>query len=312
MKNIYTLPALFIILAACQNTTKDGKPLDTIDSGEITVACDESLYPVIDAEHKVFESQFPRAKLNLIYTSEVEAINLMLSDSARIAIVTRSLYDNELAILNQQKISKARYTTIALDAIAFILNNRNTDTSFTLEQIKGFLSGEISNWNQVNSKSKLGNIRVVFDNPASGAIRLLKDSVLKGVQLGNNNYALQSNPAVIEYVKNNPNAIGIIGISWISDHEDKHVKEFLNTIKVAEIKPLEIKVNSISNKPMQGNIALKQYPLWREVKVISREARVGLGTGFASFMAGDSGQRIILKAGMVPKHAPVRIIELKQ
>ncbi len=312
MKRIYNLLALLIIIVACDNATKDGKPLDTIDSGEITVACDESLYPVIDAQHKVFESQFPRAKLNLIYTSESEAINLMLSDSARIAIVTRSLFDNELAILNQQKISKARHTSIAFDAIAFILNNSNTDTSFTLEQIKGLLSGEISNWKQINTKSKLGDIQVVFDNPASGAIRLLKDSVLKGIELGKNNYAVKSNPAVIDYVKNNPNAIGIIGTSWISDHEDTQVKEFLNTIKVAEIKPLVIKVNSISNKPMQGNVAVKQYPLWREVKVISREARVGLGTGFASFMAGDSGQRIILKAGLVPKNAPIRIIELKQ
>lgn len=312
MKKLIALFALSVIILACDNATKDGKPLDTIDSGEITVACDESLYPVIDAEHQVFESQFPRAKLNVIYTSETEAINLMLQDSARIAIVTRSLYDNEIAILNQQKISKARHTSIAFDAIAFILNKENTDTSFTLEQIKSLLSGEIGDWKQINSKSKLGSIQIVFDNPSSGAIRLLKDSVLKGTELGKNNYAVKSNPAVIDYVKNNPNAIGIIGTAWISDHEDTKVKEFLNTIKVAEIKPLVIKVNSISNKPMQGNVAVKQYPLWREVKVISREARVGLGTGFASFMAGDSGQRIILKAGLVPKNAPIRIIELKQ
>jgi phosphate transport system substrate-binding protein len=63
-------------------------------------------------------------------------------------------------------------------------------------------------------------------------------------------------------------------------------------------------------KPYQAYIALKQYPLWRTVQITLREPRVGLGTGFASFVASDKGQRIVLKSGLVPATAPVRIIEL--
>jgi phosphate transport system substrate-binding protein len=57
-------------------------------------------------------------------------------------------------------------------------------------------------------------------------------------------------------------------------------------------------------------VALKQYPLRRQVIIISREARTGLGSGFATFVASDKGQRIILKAGMVPAKMPVRIVEV--
>ena len=56
-------------------------------------------------------------------------------------------------------------------------------------------------------------------------------------------------------------------------------------------------------------IALKQYPLIREVYMINREGRAGLGTGFVSFVAGDQGQRIIRLMGMLPATMPVRIVK---
>lgn len=310
LKHINYFFLVLILFIACNSNTN--KPLDTPTSGEITIACDESLFPVIDAEHKVFESQYPKAKLNIIYTSEPEAIKMMLADSARIAIVTRELNKEELEVLKSQKIHNPKNVPIAYDAIAFILNKENNDTSYTLEQLRDILTGNITEWNQINPASKLGKIQVVFDNPASGAIRLLKDSLLGDKKISENCYALKSNPEVIDYVKTNKNAIGIIGVSWISDTEDTEVKQFLSSIHVAEIKPLVVKINSISNKPMQGNIALKQYPLWRTVYMLNREARMGLATGFKSFVAGDTGQRVILKSGLVPYYAPVRIVELKE
>ena len=64
-------------------------------------------------------------------------------------------------------------------------------------------------------------------------------------------------------------------------------------------------------KPYQAYIALKHYPLIRDVYSISREARAGLGTGFASFIASDKGQMIVRRAGMLPATIPVRIVDIK-
>jgi phosphate transport system substrate-binding protein len=46
--------------------------------------------------------------------------------------------------------------------------------------------------------------------------------------------------------------------------------------------------------------------------MICREPYSGLGTGFVSFVAGDQGQRIILKSGLVPATMPVRLIQVKK
>jgi phosphate transport system substrate-binding protein len=299
-----------LLLFSCGNSTTQTTPLDTPTSGEITVACDESLQPIMDAEKMVFEELYTNAKINMVYVSEYDAIQLMVTDSARMAIVTRELTQSELEQLKEQKISKANYHKIGYDAVAFILNPSNSDTSFSLKQIKQLLSGELSNWKDLNPNSNLGAIQIVFDSPKSGAIRLLEDSVLRGLPLGKNCFALKSNPDVIEYVKANKNAIGIIGVSWISDTDDVQTKYFLNNIKVAEVEPILMRVAGITNKPIQGNIALKQYPYWRQIKIASREMRTGLGTGFASFMESEPGQKIILKGGLVPFRSSIRTINL--
>ncbi len=310
VKSILTLLIGILMVGACSNSQKLNEPKDTATSGEITVACDESLKPIMEAERMVFEELYPQSKIHMVFMSEFDAVQYLLKDSARLAIVTRELTKEELEVLKEQKISKARYHKIGYDAIAIIMHASSKDTSLTLKQVRGLLSGEISNWNQINPNNNTGEIQIVFDNPKSGAIRLLQDSALKGLPLGKNCFALKGNEAVLEHVEKNKNAIGIIGVSWISDTDDVEAKYFLNKIKVADVEPILMRVAGINNKPMQGNIALKQYPYWRQIKVVSREMRTGLGTGFASFMESEPGQKIILKGGLVPFRSSIRTINL--
>lgn len=298
------------VAAACGGPSKQQTADDTTTSGTITVSCDESLRPIMEAEKEVFESLYPNAHINMVFMNEFDAIQYMLHDSARLALVTRQLTDEETKVLQEQQISHARYHKLGYDAVAFIMNDQNKDTSFSLEQVKDLLSGKIHNWSQIGSNSSLGEIQVVFDSPRSGAVRFLEDSVLKGSQLGKNSYALKSNPEVLEYVKKNKNALGIIGVSWISDLDDSQSRYFLDGIKVAEVQPVIMRVAGITNKPIQGNIALKQYPYWRMMQVVSREMRTGLGTGFASFMESEPGQKIILKGGLVPYRSSIRTVTI--
>ena len=52
------------------------------------------------------------------------------------------------------------------------------------------------------------------------------------------------------------------------------------------------------------------YPLTRSLYVINCEGGTGLGTGFASFIAGERGQRIVLKSGLLPDSIPSREINI--
>jgi phosphate transport system substrate-binding protein len=311
MKILNNFLCLFIIvlfIGACGNKSKDVQ--DTTTSGKITITADESLFPIIEAQREAFEYIYPKAKINIIYTNETDAMQLVCSDSARMAIVTRELNAEEKALFEAVKI-KPRYTDIAYDAIAVVVNNSNPKSVFTKEQLGAILRGEIKQWNQLDKSLPAQSIQVVFDSPKSGAIRLLKDSVMNGKELGDNCFAVKSNPEVIKYVSENRNAIGLIGVAWISDQDDSSSVNFTQQIKVCELVPEHPEIaEAPSMKPYQAYIALKQYPLWRKVIIVSRETRMGLGTGFASYIASDKGQRIILKSGLVPALAPIRLVEI--
>jgi phosphate transport system substrate-binding protein len=305
--NPFSIILLILIWVGCGEASKQ---TDTATRGEITVAVDESLRPIMEAQKAVFESIYPEAKLNMVFTNEYDAINMLATDSARIAIVTRELREEEKDNLNKLKI-KPRYTDIAYDAIALIANNNNPHMLFTKDQLAKVLSGEYKTWKDLNPKLDDADIRVVFDSPKSGATRMLKDSLLNGSELSENCFAVNGNVAVMDYVKENKYALGLIGISWISDQDDTTSVQFTKDVKILEMVPLDPSTaEAPAMGPFQAYIALKQYPLWRRVMVVSRETRVGLGTGFASFIASDRGQRIMLKAGLVPALAPIRIVQV--
>jgi phosphate transport system substrate-binding protein len=96
----------------------------------------------------------------------------------------------------------------------------------------------------------------------------------------------------------------------IKDFESKESQAFLSRIKVLDLTSSDNPVYPDDYfKPYQAYIALSQYPLIREVYMINREGRAGLGTGFVSYVAGDAGQRIVRIAGLLPATMPVRIIK---
>ncbi|MGC4021621.1 MAG: hypothetical protein QM734_06615 [Cyclobacteriaceae bacterium] len=65
-------------------------------------------------------------------------------------------------------------------------------------------------------------------------------------------------------------------------------------------------------KPYKAYILIKKYPLSRDIFIISREAHSGLGTGFLAYVASEKGQKIVLKAGLVPATAPVRLVQINR
>lgn len=66
-----------------------------------------------------------------------------------------------------------------------------------------------------------------------------------------------------------------------------------------------------SFKPYQAYLALNQYPLTRNVYILLNDPKSGLPSGLSSFLTDFRGQRIILKSGLVPATAAVRIVNVQ-
>ena len=309
-KGLIILSLLGVLLfSSCRNTPKD-RHTDTISSGVIGISADESFRPIIQQQIDVFENNYPMAGIVPFYVSEVEAINLLLSDSVRLAIATRTLTEQEKEYLKSRKFF-AREIKIATDGIAVIVNNQNPDSLISVSDLRRIMTGKITDWKGLNPKSALGELKLVFDNPNSSTVRFAIDSICKGEPLSSNLYAQKDNPAVIDFVAQTPGAIGIIGAAWIGNQNDTTRLSFIENVKVMRVSREEIATPSNSYKPYQAYLALRSYPLTRDVYILLTDPRTGLATGFTSFVTSDIGQRIILRSGIVPATQSVRIVNVK-
>jgi len=299
---------ILLILSSC-----GGDPLkrtDTPTAGKIKVGVDDSYRLMIDAQVYLFESFYKYAKIETRYLFETDLINDFMNDSVPLIITGRTLSENQIQYLRERQYIP-KITKIAIDAVALIVNKENPDSNFYYQTVQDLFLGKITNWNQINSKSNLGSVRLIFDNFKSGNPRYFMEK-FNIDSLPSICFAAQNNQEVITHVEQNRNAIGVIGVNWISDRADSVSNRFLNRITVVGI-AIEGDNNPGTQffKPYQAYIAEGTYPFTRDVFCINRQTYTGLAYGFSSFIAGEKGQLAILHSGMVPAAMPVRIVEIK-
>jgi len=297
-----------LVFISC-NSKKD-RHSDTPTTGSIQISVDETFQPIIESEIPVFESIYTQAKIKANYEPEVDAFNNLLKDSVRLIVVSRPLNQKEKDFFASKQFLP-KEIKIALDGIAIITHNTNPDTLLTMEQLKKILLGQITEWKQLDPKSKLGKLKVVFDNKNSSTLRFVVDSICHTGNLSHNLSALKYNKDVLEFVQKNPGTIGLIGVGWISDRNDSTQLSFMKKVRVMSISREDVAEERNSFQPFQAYINDGRYPLTRSIWMINSDPHMGLTTGFLSFVSSDKGQKIILKTGIMPATMPVRVVKLK-
>lgn len=284
---------IFLVVGAFYSCKKK-EAKETFLSGEATVFADESLQPIVEDQINVFENTYT-AKLNLVAKPEAEIINTLIDDAAKIAILTRMLTPEEEKTFTDKGITP-RITRFALDAVVFISNTKNNDSLIELNEVVAYIKGE---------PSKIKNL--VFDNPNSGAVRLLHQKA--GIELGTskNIFSKSSSNELIKFISENEGYIGVLGVNWLTQTPLELQKQTQN------IKALKVKNVKDENYyyPSQVNIGKKLYPLTREIYLLNYQGTSGLGMGFASFVASDIGQKIILTSGLAPMEVEQLKINIK-
>jgi len=282
---------------------------ETPTSGNIRIVVDESLFPLLETEVFTFTHLYNYAKITPVYKSEVDVINDFMNDSVKVIVTSRKLTEDQIKYLRDTLII-ARTTTFAYDALALVTNKENYDTLVKYETIRDIFLGKITKWKDINPKSRLGDINVIFDNAKSGNIRYFKEKFDVVEKLPSNFFALNSNKEVIDFVSKNKNALGIVSVNWISDKNDSVSRNFIRKINVLAISQPYLADDSYY-RPYQGSIYDKSYPFVREIYLISRETFKGLGSGFIQWACAEQGQRIVLKSGLVPATMPIRLVQIK-
>ncbi len=288
------------------------------------VACDESFENILEQEINVYEYIYPKEDVLAYYLPENACIDsIMAMQGVKCAVTTRPLTEKEVSFLRSNK-KIVNQKKIAVDALAIIVNPENPVEILSKKEIAEILSGEVSRWDQVEP-CKLGEIDVIFDHQGSSTVKFMRDSILNGKAFGPNVSAVKTNPDVFKAVAENKNAMGVIGVSWVSSDmqgREKSVDELAQAVEKSdtsqldfnsEVKVLKIRGNDVvaAYKPYQAYIFDGSYPLYRSVYMISTAPGGTITHRFFSFVTGFQGQKLIQMTGILPATVRPRMVALE-
>ncbi|MFR2077919.1 MAG: substrate-binding domain-containing protein [Lachnospira sp.] len=111
-------------------------------SGKIVVAGSSSVRPVMEKLLEAYQKVNTGAKIELQESDSTTGMTAAIDGTCDIGMASRELKDSEKSagLTNQ---------VIALDGIAVIVNNKNSASNITSEQVKAIFTGETTDWSNV-------------------------------------------------------------------------------------------------------------------------------------------------------------------
>lgn len=121
----------------------DGQPYASANlAGKVTVAGSSSVTPVMEALKEAYIAINPNVTIEVQQSDSTTGMTSTIEGICDIGMASRELKDSEL----EKGISP---TVIALDGIAVIINNENTNEELPPETVKAIFTGEITDWTEI-------------------------------------------------------------------------------------------------------------------------------------------------------------------
>lgn len=211
---------------------------------------------------------------------------------------------------------------------------KNPVGALSMQEISDILNGKITKWNQLAGNDTTA-IKIVFDNAESSTVSYLKDKFLpEGAKLSEttNSFAQENNAQVFDIVKTDPDALGVISVSWLGEDlsvarkvpMDRRMADYENesdtivTNLTSEVNIIKVSnpnqnndFSPVAYKPYQAYIYSGEYPLVRKVYMITTAGNSTVMHSFYAFVTGFVGQKIISKTGILPYRMDPRVVEVK-
>jgi phosphate transport system substrate-binding protein len=290
----YLIILLLVIISACKNEASvESSP--TI--GKINIVCDIQLKDIIQQEEDIFEKQYKYADVDISYHNEYNVLKLLMEDSARIGILCRALNKQEIEFFKSRSVNPRMYP-FAKGALALLCNKESKDTSIRYEDFIELCTGR---------KKESGFFHtVIIEDVKSGISQYVLDKA-QIQKYPENVYTLEDKQTILSYLKENKQAIAVVDWSEFADSDNTIQQAKLEGIKVLAVSRPKDSIQMGYLYPDQYHLQDDIYPLTRTYHVISISGKSDLGLGFVS---GDIGQKILLKAGLLPLFQTERWIEL--
>jgi phosphate transport system substrate-binding protein len=296
MKNLI-LVGVAVLVGACN---RPEEPSTT--HGKLFMLVTESQVLLMTKEADEYMAEYNKTEIHMAGTTTREAIVALLNDSVRCICVDRQLNEEERKVVQQSGMNLATIS-IARGALVLIVSDNNPLRTIKLATIRSILDKSIALWKNVPGSHLSGRLELILLGKNAGVNELLRRGFF---DLPNEIVPTKTGATeqeMVRYIAGNPQALGIVSFAAVVDHpKGIHKLAVQSTDSTSEGEFIEAS---------QSNIYEKLYPLNYSLYLYISETKLGVGSGFSTFVKTLPGQQIIQDYGLAPEIQPSRIIQLK-
>lgn len=142
----------FILSAEGQAVVEENGYISSVDdaaayaggnqSGKVVVAGSSSVTPVMEKLKEAYIARNPDVTIEVQMSDSTTGVTYAIDGTCDLGMASRELKDSEI----EKGVSS---TAIALDGIAVIVNNDNTVSDMTAEQVMNIYTGRVTDWSEL-------------------------------------------------------------------------------------------------------------------------------------------------------------------
>lgn len=204
MKKIIALALISLVLVG------------SLVASSIVIKGSNTVYPIAQLWAEDFKEMNPEVEISIEGAGSSTGYKALLEGQADIADASRWIKSKEVVAMNEAGKLFVPFV-VAYDGIAVIVNPELGLDNITIETLEKIYSGKITSWKDIDSS--LDNSRIVIysrDN-ASGTYEYFTETVLGDARIAPQVQMLPSTNAIVEQIAQNKNAIGYIGMGYLTD-----------------------------------------------------------------------------------------------
>lgn len=272
------IQAAWMILIAIV-LTFGGAPIqahaDAYGTDILRVAGSGSLAPVIDDCAKRFNEQNPDKTVVVIGGHTGDGFRKFFDGNAEVVMASRDITDKERKQAESMGVEFTRKVA-GRGAVVFIAHRNVSVNQLTLADIRGILTGAITNWSQVGGRDEAIKGFVV-DDPASGTRAFIQEELLGGKDFGN---ALSGSKAFTQIPVRVSQAPGGFGFCRLKDLERSKKQEEADSVKIIAV---STGLESPAVLPTKQDVGESPYPVARPYYLFYDPAKGPLIETFVEF-----------------------------